>query len=135
MSLKPSDDKDEIETLRRIAHASQGILSRVQKDLSAEDQRTVDGILSSVESLSLGSPVVSPSSGGTKSLELLEPFRRSRPSAHRYLGEISDVSFFNSVKDLLQNDSIEYRAPAPLESYEREATESSNTAETSSDST
>lgn len=45
-------------------------------------------------------------------------------SAHRYLGEVSDVSFFNSVKGLLQNDSLgQSHTGAPLESYEREPTD------------
>jgi hypothetical protein len=52
--------------------------------------------------------------------------------AHRYLGEISDISFFNSVKGLLQSDSsVSHRQTVPLESYERETAELANPIDTS----
>ena len=53
-------------------------------------------------------------------------------SAHRYLGEISDVSFFNSAKALLQNESTTHSNGAPLVSYEREPAEFSNSEDGSS---
>lgn len=113
--LSRSDDKEDVESLRQIIGAARDVLSGVRNKLGQEEQHKIDVVLEATKSASLNSPVASPRSA-SKCLELLEPFRRSSISAHRYLGEISDVSFFNSVKGLLQNDS----SGARLESYERE---------------
>lgn len=48
---------------------------------------------------------------------------RASGSSRRYLGKVSDVSFFNSVRDLLQSNGATGRQ---LESYEREAAGSSD---------
>lgn len=101
---------------------SQDMLSRVRSKLDPEDQRNVDVVLASSNHLVLQSPVTSPSST-SKCLELLEPFRRAGMSRNRYLGEISDVSFFNSVKALLRNELMTDGDRVPLESYEHEASE------------
>ena len=101
------------------------MLSKVRSKLDSDDQRSIDVVLAWSEPFALQSPETSPSST-SKCVELLEPFRRSGMSAHRYLGEISDVSFFNSVKALLQDESTTHRNGAPLESYERETADISN---------
>ena len=119
------------ETLRRTINSYQSFISSVRGKLDEEDQQKIDALLALSESLLPPASTTSPCSA-SRCAELLEPFRRSSISAHRYLGEISDVSFFNSVKGLLQNDSSGYhRYGAQLESYEREAVELSKAAECS----
>jgi hypothetical protein len=131
LSGNAAEARVDAESLRRIINSYQNLLSSVRGKLDEEDQRKIDVLLASSESLSPLTPIASPSNA-SRCAELLEPFRRSSISAHRYLGEISDVSFFNSVKGLLQNDpSSRHRCGAPLESYEREAAELSNAAECS----
>jgi hypothetical protein len=117
--------KNDIAALHRMIRASQDVLSTVRSKLEPDDQRSIDVVLASSDPFTLQSPVTSPSST-SKCVELLGPFRRSGMSVHRYLGEISDVSFFNSVKALLQDESTTHKNGAPLESYEREAAEISN---------
>lgn len=124
-SPRSPDANDDVTTLRRIIRASQDVLSKVREKVNPEDQRSIDVVLASSASLAVQSTVSSPSKS-TKCVDMLEPFRRSGMSAHRYLGEISDVSFFNSVKALLQNQPLLHGDGAPLESYEREAAEMGN---------
>lgn len=102
--------------------ACKELLSSLRAKVNEEDQQRIDAVLELTTALHLKSPIASPAN--LKFLDLLDPFRRSSLSTHRYLGEISDVSFFNSVKGLLQSDSFDACGnKAPLESYEREAAE------------
>ena len=109
--------------LRNAVQTSHGLLRRVRDKLGAREQELVDSVLADSNG-SLGSPLSLQARWDALTSQSL---RRSSNSAHRYLGEVSDVSFFNSVKGLLQTDS---NGPAAtLESYEREAVEPSDSFE------
>lgn len=127
LSGDAAEDSGDVESLRRIISSYQNLLSSVRGKLDEEDRRRVDTALASPESLASLTPR-SPQHSTTRSVELpAAPFRKSSTSVHRYLGDISDVSFFNSVKGLLQQDSSSYpRNDGALESYEREAAESTS---------
>lgn len=104
---------------------SQDLLKQLRDKLDADDQEKIDIALAGpdvrLKYASLGSPITLQNRP-----DLLVTHTRQRPGglANRYLGEVSDVSFFNSVKELLHQSPPGGRDGLQLESYEREGAES-----------
>jgi hypothetical protein len=61
------------------------------------------------------------------------PHPHPHTASARYLGRVSDVSFFNSVRGLLSRDGSALPLPPPLESYEREGADSNVSVEAHGD--
>lgn len=87
--------------------------------MTAGDREDIDSILSGTE-VPCSASLASPTSVQNR-LDLLVNCRRvtSGGQHSRYLGEVSDVSFFNSVKELLQCNATAQGTGAVFESYER----------------
>lgn len=119
---------EENATLRRSVESAHGLLRSLRDRLSLQDQKSVDAALSDIALSPTSGSISSPLSENSKA-ELLAsyPFRQPSTSAHRYLGEVSDISFFNSVKKVLQSNASDNRSGPQLESYERETTDHSET--------
>ena len=127
--MSPAVDKDalnEITTLRQAVKASRELLQQLREKVEPEDQELIDTTVSDSGDLSHYVSLESPINLQTRA-DLVALRRRPSGLTHRYLGEVSDVSFFNSVKELLQSDVPGHRAGLPLESYEGEAVETLET--------
>ena len=102
------------------------MLCRIREKLDPDDQQLIDSTLSGTENSVNKVSAESPRSLQSGSLlQASQPYRQSSTSAQRYLGEVSDVSFFNSVKELLQTNATGQHGALQMESYEREAADSS----------
>ena len=93
------------------------LLQRLRDKVAVEDQKSIDSTLAKCNQKRSSNPCSPSQMRGIGSL------RRSNQTTNRYLGEVSDVSFYNSVRDLLQISTAEMDDSLPMESYERESAE------------
>ena len=101
-------------TLLRALVSSQTVLRQLRESLEPQDQALVDSALHA------SGDVVSFSPEWTTELSSRDYSNSRGSSNRRYLGQVSDVFFFNSVQGLLREDSDEMNRVAVPESYECE---------------
>jgi hypothetical protein len=70
--------------------------------------------------LSVFATTVVESNDGESGSSISQPPRSPLPKSSRYLGEVSDVHFFNQVKRLLQTPAISVGAEGDFDSYEQD---------------
>ena len=118
----PVSISDEAAVLQRSYRQSHELLQELQRrgKLDHDDQRLIERFFVNAED----SPAtIYTSSAALPQVQLgFRTQRLQRPSAvaQRYIGEGSDVSFYNSVKGLLQSRAVKVGASSELESYGRE---------------
>lgn len=127
---RESNLSDEVSSLKAALQSSQALLQHVREKLGAEDQLLIDSMFSHT-ALAPDLTFARRTSALRDRVEMLASHRspRNAVSANRYLGEVSDVSFYNYVKDVLLNSASNSQDETPLESYEREAAEASDTSD------
>ncbi len=104
--------------LRSALQTSHSLLRRYRGGLSSDDQQLIDAALKEADETAVertGNASASPAN-----LLALSATRAPHGPSPRYLGEASDVFFFNSVKSLLVGDSSRHSKDAGVESYERD---------------
>lgn len=108
--------------LRQAVRAYDGLIRSLAVRLSSADRAAVDLTMSNIRQYlpqELIGQLAGQSHGDATSLSRGEP--QPLPTiSRRYLGEASDVSFFNSVKNLLQDNTHHDDGSARVDSYERE---------------
>ena len=125
---EPAFTLDEVAALRRAVQSAHEVLRGLHDKLEPDDQRTVDSVLTETASSPNFATISSPlSQTSTPDLLASYPFRCSSIATYRYLGEVSDVSFFNSVKQVLQRNASGGFEGLQLESYERGAVDLTDT--------
>lgn len=107
--------------------SSHDLLRRYREVLSSDEQQLIDAVLNGVN-ITAVDRTSSTSASSTNLLAVPATYTPLTPSP-RYLGEASDVFFFNSVKALLRGDTGKHPKDAGVESYEHEALQFSNALE------
>ena len=110
--------------LRQQVAGLRALLAQLRNVANPSEQESIDLALSeaAISSQPHGKdspPSISPSYSALLAASVTAS--HTQTSSQRYLGKVSDVSFFNSVRDLLSNDGGQLQQPSPMESYERDA--------------
>lgn len=114
-------DSDKILELQHAIQTSQSVLRKIRNKIDTKDRELVDSALANSSNISnqQGSKPFSPYRYSSLSASHADE-RRTSGSNKRYLGEVSDVSFFNTIRHRLQHNIDGADEVSQLESYDQE---------------
>lgn len=125
MSAQKTED---VRALRNTVQAYESLLRRLKEKLNSDEQALIDAAFADTRNDERLAPAPSGSLLNCSRLLLQRSIRRPSHSSRRYLGKVSDVSFFNSVRDLLLRGQN-----GLMDSYERETIDALDVSEGQND--